>query len=171
MYRARHKLDKSHLINLYNTLVLPHLLYCNTVWSVANKSCLETLFTCQKKIIKCIYSNKNNESYEALFMSSGILDIYQISLYSSCLFMYKFYTENLPSLFDSYFTYAHDVHDYDTRRPISLRPPSFRSNLSKSFIKYRGVVIWNNITKLCNVNVKLSTFKVKVKTLIKEIKM
>ena len=171
MYRVRHKLDKPHLLSLYNTLALPHLLYCNIVWSVANKSSLETLFACQKKIIKCASSLKKRDSPELPFKLSNILNIYQLSTYSSCLFMHKFHTSNLPPLFDGYFSYSHEIHNYNTRRPISLRPPMFRSQLSKCFIKYRGVIIWNKLTAVCDVNVKMSTFKTKVKNLILENKL
>jgi hypothetical protein len=166
MFKVRHKLDKPHLLSIYNTLALPHLLYCNIVWSVANKSYLETLFRCQKKITNCICSRKDKKFSDDLLRTLSILDIYQLSTYSTCLFMYKFFTGNLPSLFDNYFVYSHDVHNYNTRRPVSLHPPLFRSNLSKYFIKYRGVVVWNELTKLFDVNVKMSTFKKNVKTSI-----
>ena len=65
----------------------------------------------------------------------------------------------MPSMFDSFFLYNRDIHSRETRQCNLLHPPRFRSSMSKSFIKYYGVVLWNELCILINPDVKPSIFK------------
>ena len=47
---------------------------------------------------------------------------------------------------------------HNTRQLYSLHPPKCRTELSKRFVKYKGVIIWNVIVKCIEANVNISTF-------------
>ena len=46
------------MLNLYKSLVRPHLDYCINVWRTHLKADIEVLEKVQKKIHKCVYSCK-----------------------------------------------------------------------------------------------------------------
>ena len=64
------------------------------------------------------------------------------------------------------FTSAGQVHNFNTRGRSNLRPPRYKSMLSKKFITYNGCTLWNgtpiNIRSIENE----TTFKIKSKKLI-----
>ena len=61
--------------------------------------------------------------------------------------MYKIHNQDVPHVFDGFFTYNYEVHDHDTRISNHYHVPHVKSNLSAFSIKYHGVIIWNKILK------------------------
>ena len=49
MSKLRCKLSNNIMLTLYNTLVLPHLLYCNIIWGCSAKTNLEGILKLQKE--------------------------------------------------------------------------------------------------------------------------
>ena len=50
--KARQVLGRAYLLSLYNTLILPYLMYCNIIWGSANQSTLLPLIKIQKNVNK-----------------------------------------------------------------------------------------------------------------------
>ena len=59
--------------------------------------------------------------------------------------MHRWNNRKLPEMFNEYFEYVRDVHNYATRQSINLYVPYVRTNLGQSCISYRGPKIWNSI--------------------------
>ena len=53
-YKMRHYLERKAFINLYYSLVLPYLIYCNEVWGNASAVHLEPIIKIQKRAIRTI---------------------------------------------------------------------------------------------------------------------
>jgi len=51
MRKIQHKLETESLVNLYNTMILPHLSYCLIVWGCATDKNINCLFNLQKKLL------------------------------------------------------------------------------------------------------------------------
>ena len=81
--------------------------------------------------------------------------------------MYKLHHECRPHYFKTLFTENANIHTHNTRQFNLLHPPSCNLNLSKTFIKYRGVLIWNTVVNKVDCKTKPSTFKSSVKSYIK----
>ena len=74
--------------------------------------------------------------------------------------MYKFYNNQLPFVFDSYYLSSKQVHQYNTR--LSSRHayaiPNVRTNYGIFNIKFAGVKVWNSLdAELKTLSIK--TFK------------
>ena len=54
MFKVRQCLTRESLKLLYNSLIYPHLIYCNTVWGSARNSHIASLINIQKKIIRIL---------------------------------------------------------------------------------------------------------------------
>ena len=52
IYKARKFLNKSILVNLYNSFVYPYLIYCIEVWGNVYNIHLEPLLKLQRKIVR-----------------------------------------------------------------------------------------------------------------------
>lgn len=102
---------------------------------------------------------KKRESTGHWFKKLEIMKLNEIMTYNASLFMYKVYHGRVPSIFSNFFVYNRNVHSYNTRQQPLFHLPRTKTNLSKNFIKYFGVKIWNSIYCEIKVSVKLSTFK------------
>jgi len=63
MKRARSKIDARTILLLYDTLILPHLNYCNIIWASSSKSQLCKIYRLQKRAIRLVFrANKFTHS-------------------------------------------------------------------------------------------------------------
>jgi len=62
----RYKINQATALKLYDTLALPHLTYCNTVWGNCKKTHTMNIFRLQKQILR-VCCDVKHLSTEALF--------------------------------------------------------------------------------------------------------
>ena len=120
MIRARRHLPLKTLQMIYNALVYPYLTYCNVVWANTYPSRLEGIHKVQKKIVRIITFSKYLQETRPIFLSLGLLTIYELNTYLLALFMYSYFSGNLPSVFTDYFTTNNTIHMHNTRSVNSL---------------------------------------------------
>ena len=65
----------------------------------------------------------------------------------TALFMYDYYSNRLPLIFDNFFKSINKVHQYQTRlaSKISYYLPKARTNYGKFNIRFFGAKVWNSI--------------------------
>ena len=66
--KARKKLHRSSLINLYYSCAYPYFMYCNHVWGCNYTTVLEKLVLVQKKLIRIITCSPYRAHTEPLFV-------------------------------------------------------------------------------------------------------
>ena len=67
------------LLNLYYSLVQPHLIYCNIVWGNNYNTRLDSLIKMQKKVGRVITFSSHTESSLPLFQKLEILNVEQLN--------------------------------------------------------------------------------------------
>lgn len=79
-----------------------------------------------------------------LFLKLGLLKLDDIIYIHNVLFMYDFYTNHLPSVFDDFFETIKKVHQYNTRLASkkSYYLPKVRTKFNIQFV---GVKLWNSV--------------------------
>ena len=87
------------------------------------------------------------------------MNILEIKDYMTCIFMYKFHHNLLPEIYNEYFKCNNEIRPVITRQSNDLYIPIYKSLLSKAFIKYHGVIIWNHFKLSVDINKRLKTFK------------
>ena len=162
LFRLKRILPTTTLFSLYNTLVLPHLYYCNIIWSDPNNCCLNSILVKQKRIVRLCTNSTWLAHSKPLFSQLNTLTIHDIHSLIKCLFMFMFKTNCLPSNFDHYFVKNAAFHDYDTRSTDLFRPAFFRSDLAKNTIRFQGPLLWNSIPD----HVKLGSYMQYLQTCI-----
>ena len=145
LVRAKRYLKKEALIALYYTFVYPYLTYCNHIWGATYVSNLMKLIKLQNRIVTVISNAKYRESAHPLYKTLGIMKFVDINKYLIARFMFRYCNNKLPVLFNSYFEYICDYHNYNTRSAEHFHTPQMKTDLAKTDIKYRGAIIWNGI--------------------------
>ena len=78
LYRLKRVLPCSTLFSLYNTLVLPHLYYCNIIWADPNNCNLNSVLLKQKRIIRLCTNSTWLAHTRPLFSKLNTLNIYDL---------------------------------------------------------------------------------------------
>ena len=72
--KSRKFLNKSTLLTLYNSLILPYLQYCTLIWGSTYKTHLHSLLLCQKKVARIITHSPPLSHSKPLFLELHILN-------------------------------------------------------------------------------------------------
>ena len=154
------------LIYIYNTIMLPHLNYCNEIWGNTYNIHVSKLHMLQKRAIRLITNSKFDSPSLPIFVKLKILPIFDLIKLNILLFMYKFHYGLLPTLFINMFKTNSSFHSYPTRLCHNLRKPSAHSTKRTHSIRFSGVHEWNSITTNLKSSSTLSRFKTVYKQLV-----
>ena len=103
------------MIVLYNSLILSHVIYCNILWGNCSLTRINSLFLLQKRAIRMITNSHYISHTEPLFQRLKTLKIQDIHIFQTCIFMYKYSHNQLPSLFHNIYSLNSNIHTYPTR--------------------------------------------------------
>ena len=129
------------LVQLYYSFIYPFLTYSLITWGKTYQTTLLPLITLQKKAVRKITFSEYNSHSSPLFQKLKILKITDLHYLYCALFMYDYYSNKLPSIFNNFFTSTNKVHQYQTRlaSKISYYLPKARTNYGKFNIRFFGV--------------------------------
>ena len=123
------------LLNLYSTLILPHLNYGIIAWGNCADYLLNIILLLQKKALRVICHSDFRAHMDALFHTHSILKITDLYNYNLGIFMYNLNRNELPNVFYSMFSKNVNIHHYPTRSAELFHLPKTRTLLSnKSFV-------------------------------------
>ena len=135
-------MQEPELLQLYNTMVLPHLQYCLINWGNFkgdnNLKLRDKLFNLQKALVRIITASHRLTHTDPLFAKLRILKI--DDLYSQCVRMFSFhlFQDSLPGGISPIFQKANHSHDTrGTKRNIFVSHSDARS------IKHIAPKTWN----------------------------
>ena len=73
----------------------------------------------------------------------NILTFRQLYLYSIQMFMYKYNSGLLPTIFDNMFKLNQDVHSYNTRQFTQIHVSMATLEIRLRSVRIKGAIIWN----------------------------
>ena len=109
--RLRRFLPPPTLRTLYNSLILPHLLYGILAWGHKGNH----IFKLQKRAIRLISNAKYNAHTNPLFVFFNIPKFEDLRIISALKFYHKYKSGNLPKYFSGMFDRHTPEHSYNTR--------------------------------------------------------
>ena len=162
--RISHHLSFPQLINLYYSIIYPHLIYCVTVWGRVGSTGVGRVQRVQRRAVKVISRHEVNHSA----VTNKLMNMNSIYNYFTSIKLYKVLKENQHSYFFDKVIDAQIDHDHATRFKINscLTAPFFRKAKCQHAFVYQSVTIWNAIppnVRNCNT---LSNFRKLLKTFI-----
>ena len=146
------------LLQLYNTMVLPHLQYCLINWGNfqgdGNLKLRNKLFNLQKAFVRIITASHRLSHSDPLFAKLRILKI--DDLYHQCVRMFSFHLfhDTLPGGISPLFQKANHAHD--TR---GIKKNIFVSHSDTRSIKHIAPKIWNALPEKLKCCPSISSFK------------
>ena len=120
----RTKQNSSQIIPRISFIVHYELSAQHTVWmqceihvqySGIQSFHVEGIHKIQTKLIRIMTFSKYLQESRPLFLSLGILNIYELNTYLMALFMHSYLCGNLPDTFENYFIQSKNIHLYNTR--------------------------------------------------------
>jgi hypothetical protein len=165
-YQIRDKLDKKGLLSLYNALVYPTLLYCNTVWGSCYKTDLTPLFMIQKKLMRCIAGSSYGSHTAPLFSELNCLNVYTLNQYLCCNFVFRCLEGKTP--FDRFQMYHNNNYNTRINHQNVLVVPRVITELGRKNIIVRGAKFYNEIPLNIRSSQSVNIFKFQLKRWLME---
>ena len=134
------------LRSIYFVICDSYLSYCCLVWA-QNCSTIQRIVILQKKAIRIINFQPRNSHTNHLFKQSSIF--YNICL-EDILFISKSLNNLSPSVFNTWFRFSSDQHNYETSSStqVNLTKLFYKTNkYGKYSITVSAIEVWNKIQK------------------------
>ena len=145
LYKARSLLNKERMKQLYFSFVHSYLNYGNIAWASTNKTKLKTLLRKQKHGVRIIYFEDKFTHAKPLLQDLGALNIYQLNIFQTLLFMHKTKNNNIPNIFLNCFKI--NTNKYNTKAAnTTFYKPFYKTKTCQFSIMFRGPHIWNSLT-------------------------
>ena len=163
MNKLKKYLPVNVLLNIYNTLILPHFNYGIIIWGHTSSK----LFKFQKKAVRFITKSKYNAHTSPLFKKLGLLKLEDLCALHDLKFCFKFGNDLLPDYFSSqlFFRFSR-AHNRITRQSYLLPLPVVSHGFAKFSISYKFPSCFNNIENCIKEKIdthSFSAFKTYVK--------
>ena len=150
--RLRPFVPRNTLITIYNSLIAPYLDYCSTVWGSIGNFLSQKAQKLQNRAARIItHSNYDTRSKDIL-NNLGWKDLAERRRQQLATIMFKTMNNQVPQYISQLFTKTSDIHAYGLRRSgDSLFIPRPNTETLKKSFSYRGVILWNSLSKdQCN---------------------
>ena len=144
---------------LYQALVISHLIYCITIWSATSEVNLKRMEVLYNRICRHMLMIKTDEMRtQMLYTTLDLLNFRQLILYHNSLFSYKIFALGL-NLEITLPPRNLDIHSYPTRRNDNLHTPRVISTFGKKAPSYILSHTWNAIPYHLKAIANFPTFK------------
>ena len=144
IYKAEPYLNKDSLLTLYFSYIHSYINYDNLVWESTNRTYLRKINSQQKHTLVLIHKKNRFHHPKERFDSCEILNVYNLNLLNTAVFMHKITNRTAPSLFPEKFEEPTNscpirVSSGNYKKAqIKLRKCRFQTSI-------RGPAIWNNL--------------------------
>ena len=160
MSKLRFSVPKDVLTTLYNSIIMPHLTYCNVAWGNTYSSHVHKLQILQKRAIRLITNSHYRSPSVPLFLQLNCLPFNELVSLSALSFMYKLHMSTSPSLFKDLFVRNSDVHSHNTRQKSLIHQPNVATNIALNSFYIFCIKEWNLLPTGIKGSTTFSRFKV-----------
>ena len=115
LFKVREFVNTKILNSICYAILDCHLSYANTVWG-QNRNLMNRLIILQKKALHIMSFECRNAHSNPLLFRNEIIKLPQKLIMENCLFISKSINFNLPPIFNHWFTFSSNPHNYETSR-------------------------------------------------------
>ena len=142
MARAKYYISSQHLVLLYNTLILPYLNYCASVWGTNYSTRIDKLVKLQKRALRIIDKKPYYYHTRDLFIKYKLLRFPDLVKKQQILILLGFLNETLPRPMLEMFEYHRPAN---TRIVQHFKMPYARTNYKSFSLSVAAPRAWNMI--------------------------
>ena len=159
--RLKGTFTASQLSRIYCGFVLPHALYCSSVWSSRSENNHQTINRLHKRAAYIISGCTWQISSNQVFQSLGWKSLRQLHHKSIACMVFKCVAKMAPTILSSRLRLVDDISMRTTRssnrRLLNINQCNTEF-YKKTFINV-GTAIWNSLTNYCRMSCTLAAFK------------
>ena len=149
LFKMRKYVSLKILRSIYFAIFDSYLSYCCLYWA-QNQSTIKQIIILQKKAIRIINLQPRNFHTSSLFKQNSILKFQDKICLENILFVSKSLNNLSPSVFNTWFSFSSDQHNYETSSSTqgNLMKLFYKTNrYGKYSITVSAVESWNKIQK------------------------
>lgn len=162
--RLRNDLNFKQKMLIYKTIVEPHLTYCSTILFQAQTGDIDALQLLQNKCMRSILRENRYASIDTMLNTLEIMNVRQIIIYNTLIFIYKIVKGETPSYLTNKITYKRDNPRKNTlRNRNQIEKTNAKTMASRKSIFYRGIELFNNLPEYLKNKTSVNLFKNKIK--------
>lgn len=164
LYKIKSKIPKKVLLEMYYSLIFPHLTYCNLLWGNSPDVHMKKLTICQNRFIRLMLELQPRSHVSSHYPTLQLLNMKNIHVYLIAIFVFKYLNNQLPKFYEDFFILSREVHQKMLRHTGHFYTCSTRLKLIQSSLKHTGPRVWDKIIppEIKNTNL-IHLFKNKVK--------
>jgi hypothetical protein len=152
--KSRHYVPEHHLINIYHAIFSSHLMYGAQVWTPKVDAVRKIISRLQKSALRIITFSEFKAHHEQLCKKLYILKFIDNMELSNCLFVYDFFSKNLPESYVDTFTRIDDRNANSSTRQAATGMLSMPKYSGVTFglksIYNKCIISWNKFTAEIN---------------------
>ena len=145
--KLRPYVNNDTILGLYYSFIYPYFTFCVKVWGKTYQSNLDCIVKLQKRVIRLLAGVHPLTHKEPIFFRLKILKFTDVVNYIIGIFMYKVYHQDIPRVFENYYTDNRNVHDYATRQVDHIYIAYAGTNRRNMTMRFQGGKVWNSIVR------------------------
>ena len=162
MFKLKNILSQKQLATVYRALIESHLRYCSVIWGCLSNTKLESLQRLQNRARRLIECARHKDGWVCDW-----LDVRNLIKYDQLITTYKIKNGLCPENLKNKFTPRSNISKYNTRKIDDFEIPRLRLEYCKKSFGYQGASAWNEIPKQIRDSASLSSFKVRLRELLR----
>ena len=145
----------------FNSYILPHLDFCNSIWENCSNELLDKIIKFQKRAARLILDKDLSVPSSEIFQQLRWMRFDERVIYKKCILMYKSLHNLAPSYMSNKFTYSYDIHNLDLRSTTNqiLHMPKPKLEIYRKSLSYSGPKLWNALPESVRNAPTLGSFK------------
>ena len=159
--RTKHLFTRNQLSRIYWGLVLPHALYCSSVWSSRSETNFKTVNKLHKRASYIVSGCTWETPSEQVLQLLGWRPLNVLFNKSIACMMYKCVNGIAPPILSNRICFNDDVSLRTTRNSNRnlLRLPLCKTQFYQKTFAYKGAQVWNSLNDECRRSNSLYSFK------------
>ena len=137
----------SSKIQLYKSIISPHLDFCPSILFLANATQMTRLQRLQNKIMRIILKVDRYTSSSFMLDALQWLSVKQRISFLTMVLIYKIINRLLPRYLCNRIERGSDIHRYNTRNAYAVRTPTFLLRCSQNSLFYKGINVFNSMSR------------------------
>ena len=163
-YSIRNFLSKDNIKTIYYTLVYSRIKYGIAVYGQAATTKMSKIQVLQNRLLKVLAGKTFRYSTDKLHDEFGLLKVSDITNQEVLTFVFNYFLDNLPPVFQNYYVTFGDENAINTRNANNLiRKIRRNTNFGANSIKSKGADLWNSLKTELKSSFTTKQFRIKYK--------
>lgn len=157
LYRIRKRISTKCAINIYNSIILPHIDYCSSILYLCSSGKIDNIQILQNRAMRCVLKCGLRTHIVDMLNELKWMSIVQRLKFNALIFIFKLKNGLFPIYLQRNLQYVGSY--YNLRNVGNFRLPLYRRTSSQNNILYKGMQLFNNLDVTTKMETNIIRFK------------